>query len=64
MATFDIFRNNAKSIPTSDGQIVRVDMEQIDIGGRKSHLPAQMKSEGLGLSHVPNAGTNIGTGMK
>ena len=33
MATFDIFRNNAKSIPTSDGQIVRVDMEQIDIGG-------------------------------
>ena len=56
----NIFQNNAKSIPTSDAQIVRVDMEQIDIGGSKSHLPAQMKSESMGLSHVPNAGSNVG----
>ena len=61
MSNLDIFRNNAKSIPTSDSQIVRVDMEQIDIGGRKSHLPTQMKSDQLGLNHVPNAGTNVGT---
>lgn len=61
MSNFDIFRNTAKSIPTSDAQIVRVDMEQIDIGGRKSHLPAQMKSDSLGLSHIPNQGTAVGT---
>ena len=54
MANLDIFRNNAKSIPMSDSQIVRVDMEQIDIGGRKSQLPAQEKSGALTLSHVPN----------
>lgn len=60
MSNVNIFQNSAKSIPTSDEQIVRVDMEQIDIGGRKSHLPAQMKSGALGLSHVGNAGTNTG----
>jgi hypothetical protein len=60
MSNLNIFQNNAKSIPTSDEQIVRVDMEQIDIGGRKSHLPAQMKSGALGLSHVPNAGSTVG----
>jgi hypothetical protein len=61
MSNFDIFRNTAKSIPTSDGQIVRVSMEEIEIGGRKSHLPSQSKSESLGLSHIPNQGTNVGT---
>ncbi|MFZ1005623.1 MAG: hypothetical protein WAN65_02220 [Candidatus Sulfotelmatobacter sp.] len=57
----DLFHNPAKSIPTSDEQIVRVGMEQDDIQGRKSHLPAQMKSGALTISHVPNAGTSIGT---
>lgn len=57
----DVFRNPAKSIPTSDEQIVRVNMEEDEIQGRKSHLPSQMKSGSLGISHVPNAGTNIGT---
>jgi hypothetical protein len=61
MSNFNIFQNSAKSIPTSDDQIVRVSMEQIDIGGRKSHLPAQEKSGALTLSHVPNSGTAIGT---
>jgi len=60
MSNVNIFQNNAKSIPTSDEQIVRVSMEQIDIGGRKSHLPAQEKSGALGLSHVPNAGSTVG----
>ena len=60
MSNVNIFQNNAKSIPTSDEQIVRVDMEQIDIGGRKSHLPSPMKSTVLGLSHVPNAGSTVG----
>jgi hypothetical protein len=56
----DIFHNNAKSIPTSDEQIVRVNMEEIEISGRKSHLPAQQKSTEMGLSHVPNAGSTVG----
>ena len=60
MSNVNIFQNGAKSIPTSDEQIVRVSMEQIDIQGRKSHLPGQEKSPSLGLSHVPNAGTGMG----
>jgi hypothetical protein len=57
----DIFRNPAKSIPTSDEQIVRVNMEEIEIQGRKSALPAQQKSGALTISHVPNSGSSIGT---
>ncbi len=57
----DIFSNPTKSIPTSDEQIVRVGMEQDDIQGRKSHLPAQQKSGVLTISHVPNAGSSPGT---
>ena len=59
MSNLNIFQNNAKSIPTSDEQIVRVGMEQIDIGGRKSHLPAHVE-DAVKISHVPNAGTGIG----
>jgi hypothetical protein len=57
----DVFRNPAKSIPTSDEQIIRPDLESDDLQGRKSHLPAQMKSGSMGISHVPNAGSNIGS---
>lgn len=53
----NIFQDSTKSVPKSDSQIVRVDMEQQDIGGRKSHLPGQMKSDSMSVSHVPNAGT-------
>ena len=60
MAGTNIFQNNAKSVPTSDEQIVRIDMDKSAIGGRKSHLPSQMKSDALGLSHVPNAGSTTG----
>ena len=61
MSNVNIFQNTAKSVPMqADDQIVRVNMEQIDIQGRKSHLPAGMKSGALGLSHVPNAGSTVG----
>ncbi len=60
MSNVNIFQNGAKSIPTSDEQIVRVDMDKSDIGGRKSHMPSMMKSEKMSLSHVPNAGSMIG----
>lgn len=60
MSNVNIFQNSAKSVPTSDEQIVRVSMEEIEIQGRKSHLPAQQKSPALTLSHVPNAGSTVG----
>lgn len=56
MSSIDIFKNSTKTLPKSDDQIIRVDMEQIDIGGRKSHLPSQSKASDLTLSHVPNSG--------
>jgi len=59
MSNVNIFQNSAKSIPTSDEQIVRVDMEQSDLQGRKSHLPKAMQSA-ASVSHVPNAGTTVG----
>ena len=60
MSSVNIFQNNAKSVPKSDPQIIRVDMEQDDIQGRKSHLPAQDKSGMMAISHVPNAGSTVG----
>lgn len=57
----DLFHNATKSIPTSDEQIIRVDLETSDIGGRKSHLPGQQKSGALTLSHVPNASSVPGS---
>jgi hypothetical protein len=57
MSNANIFNNSTKSIPKSDEQIVRVDLDQMAIGGRKSHLPSQMTSKDMSLSHVPNAGS-------
>lgn len=51
----DIFRDSTKTIPQSDPQIVRVDMEEQEIGGRKSHLPSGGKSSAMTVQHVPNA---------
>ena len=53
------FQDPTKSLPTkADNQIVRVNMEELEIGGRKSHLPGQMKSDKMSVEHVPNAGTS------
>jgi len=60
MSNLNIFQNSSKSIPTSDEQIVRIDMTKADIGGRKSHMPAKDMSPALTLSHVPNAGSTPG----
>ena len=61
MSNVNIFQNSAKSIPTSDDQIVRVDLETLEIGGRKSHLPKQEKSGAMNISHTPSAGTMTGS---
>lgn len=60
MSGLNIFKNGTSSVPKSDDQIVRVSMNEIEIGGRISHLPAQYKSPSMTVSHVPNAGTNSG----
>ena len=52
----DIFRNSTSSVPKSDPQIVRVDMEEIQIGGRKSHLPKTYKENRLSVTHVADSG--------
>lgn len=49
----DIFSDPTKKVPTGDSQIVRVDMETQQIGGRKSALPTQQKNDAV-ISHVPN----------
>lgn len=51
----NIFQDSTKTVPKQDNQIVRVDMETQEIGGRKSSLPAQQKSGSMSISHVPNA---------
>ena len=51
----NIFQDSTKSVPKSDPGIVRVDMEELQIGGRKSNLPAGSVSKDMSISHVPNA---------
>ena len=52
----NLFQDPSKSVPQkADSQTVRVNMEEIEIGGRKSHLPAQSKSPDMAIQHVPNA---------
>jgi hypothetical protein len=64
----NIFQNTSKSIPMDppDEQIVRVSLDQNDIGGRKSHLPKKTprgepgKNDKLSISHLPNMSTSPG----
>jgi len=58
----NIFQNPAKTVPMkADDQTVRVDLDQNDIGGRKAYLATiKPKTEGLTISHVPNASTMPG----
>lgn len=59
--SINIFQNPSKSIPMkADDQTVRVNMEELEIGGRKSHLPNQMKSDKMSIQHVPNSGSAPG----
>jgi hypothetical protein len=56
MAT-NIFQDNTKSLPKKDGQIVRVGMEQSEIGGRKDHIPTPTMGQDMAISHMPNGGS-------
>ena len=53
----DIFRDPTKSLPKKDEQIIRVPMDELVIGGRKSHLPGNARSGPMAIQHVPNAGS-------
>lgn len=49
----DTFRPTTKTkIPKSDPMVVRVDMSEADIGGRKSHMPNAEKSDKMSITHV------------
>lgn len=50
------FVNSTKNLPKSDSQIIRVPMDQEDIGGRKSHLPAKDANR-MTLKHVGGSGS-------
>lgn len=51
----DIFRNDQKTVPKRDSQIIRVDFEKQDISGHNVSRPTP--SPDLSIQHVPNAGT-------
>lgn len=53
----NIFQDPTKTVPKRDAQIVRVPMDQEEIGGRKDHMPAADKSGDMSINHVQNAGT-------
>lgn len=53
----NIWHDSTTTIPKSDPQIVVVDMEQQDIGGRKSNMPKVGGSDRMSVTHVPNAGS-------
>jgi hypothetical protein len=50
----DLFQDPTTKIPKSDPNIVRVDMEEQEIGGRKSHLPREKTGPTMTIEHVPN----------
>lgn len=52
----NVFQDSTKSVPKADSQIVRVDMEEQQIGGRKSALPQQNKND-IMIQHLPNGGS-------
>lgn len=53
----NIFQNPMKNVPKNDSQIVVVDMDKSDIGGRKSHMPPSGKSDILSVKHIPSEGS-------
>lgn len=52
MSGFDLFKNPTRNVPKSDDQIKRVNMEELEIGGRKSALPKASGAESMNIRHV------------
>jgi hypothetical protein len=54
---FNIFKNSTTNIPKSDQQIVRVNMTELEYGGRKVALPKNDSgAPGMSIKHVGNDG--------
>jgi hypothetical protein len=53
----NVFQDPTKTLPKKDDQIIRTPLEQLDLGGRTSHIPANAKSGALAVKHIPNAGS-------
>lgn len=51
----NIFQNNTKTLPKKSANIVRVSMDELEIGGRKGHLPKADENDAT-IAHVPNQG--------
>ena len=48
----NIFQNGTKKLPHNDEQIVRVDLEENKMGGRKDFIPTAQKSDVMTIKHV------------
>lgn len=54
----NLFQDPTKTLPKkADSQIVRVDMEEDQMSGRKNALPSGHKASDMTIKHVPNAGS-------
>lgn len=49
--------NNTKALPKKDEMILRVPMDEIEIGGRKSNLPSESKNGKIAIRHVGGSGS-------
>ena len=54
----NIYRTETRSLPqhaeNDNPDIDRLDLTVNEIGGRKSHMPGQIKSPVLTMQHIPN----------
>ena len=50
----DIFKTSRKSIPRQDKRIVRIPLDEQELGGRKSHLEQIPVSNEFSIKHVGN----------
>jgi hypothetical protein len=55
------FTNSTKALPKTDAQILRVAMDELEIGGRKSNLPSETRNSKLAIGHVGGS-TGSGSG--
>lgn len=55
----NIFQDSTKSIPKKSENIVRVPMDELEIGGRKDHLP-KADTNSATILHVANSGGKSG----
>jgi len=53
----NVFQDPTKVVPKGDPQVVRVSMQENEVGGRKDHLPPDQRSPDMSIKHVPNGGS-------